>query len=95
MCHGALGNKNNFATIGRALHQKTGRSVFSIDLARVSNQRFFDEKYRSGHPIKVNHGQARWSDRCSFDEMAVDIELAIRKLAQEKFDFILQRFWLL
>ena len=33
MCHGALGNKNNFGSVGRALHEKTGRTVYSMDIS--------------------------------------------------------------
>lgn len=43
MCHGALGNKNNFATIGRQLHQVTGRSVYSIDLVNHGSARWSDD----------------------------------------------------
>ena len=39
MCHGALGNKNNFGTVGRALHEKTGRTVYSMDMVNHGSAR--------------------------------------------------------
>ena len=68
MCHGALGNKNNFASVGRALGAKTGRSVFSMDM--------------------VNHGDARWNEHCSYQDMAAEINDGIGELAQETDNYV-------
>ena len=40
MCHGALGNKNNFGSVGRSLHEKTGRTVFSMDMVNHGSARW-------------------------------------------------------
>ena len=59
-CHGLLGNKNNFASVGKHLHEQTGRTVYSIDM--------------------VNHGKARRSEKCSYEDMAIEISDSIDEL---------------
>ena len=42
LCHGLLGNKNNFTTIGKTLHKRTGRTVFSLDMVNHGEARISD-----------------------------------------------------
>ena len=42
LCHGLLGNKNNFGTVGRELHKRTGRTVFSLDMVNHGTARRSD-----------------------------------------------------
>ena len=42
LCHGLLGNKNNFTTIGKTLHKRTGRTVFSLDMVNHGGARISD-----------------------------------------------------
>ena len=42
LCHGLLGNKNDFATVGKELHKRTGRTVFSLDMVNHGEARRSD-----------------------------------------------------
>ena len=61
LCHGLLGNKNNFGTVGKELHKRTGRTVFSLDMVNHGTAR------RSDH--------ATYQDMADEIDLAID-ELA-------------------
>ena len=42
LCHGLLGNKNNFGTVGKELHKRTGRTIFSLDMVNHGTARRSD-----------------------------------------------------
>lgn len=42
MCHGLLGNKNNFNTVGKRLSKRTGRTVYSLDMVNHGAARWSD-----------------------------------------------------
>ena len=61
LCHGLLGNKNNFGTVGKELHKRTRRTVFSLDMVNHGTAR------RSDH--------ATYQDMADEIDLAID-ELA-------------------
>ena len=61
LCHGLLGNKNNFGTVGKELHKRTRRTVFSLDMVNHGSAR------RSDH--------ATYQDMADEIDLAID-ELA-------------------
>ena len=42
LCHGLLGNKNDFASVGKELYKRTGRTVFSLDMVNHGEARRSD-----------------------------------------------------
>ena len=42
MCHGLMGNRNNFYSVGKMLSKKTNRTVYSLDMVNHGKARWSD-----------------------------------------------------
>ena len=54
MCHGLLGQKTNFHTVGKAISEKTGRTVFTLDMVNHGAARRSDTACYKDMALEVN-----------------------------------------